>query len=236
MPAMTMPLPVEPLSDLDDVQVGDEIQAQLKVTAKESHLEELVVTRPAPLEVSLAGGKAELRQAIPVLQPGEEVPDFQYTDQAGKAVRLRDLRGKYVVLTFIYTRCPLPDFCPLMDKKFAAMQQRIRSIPGRSEHVRLVSISFDPEHDTPAILEKHAERVGAQAPLWTFGVASHEELRKVAPSLGLAYAPGEKEIMHSLSTAVIDPEGKLAALFKGKSWEPETLMKEFLPLISNSNK
>ena len=91
-------------------------------------------------------------------------------------MRLSDLRGKVVALTFIYTRCPLPDFCPLMDRKFAELADRIGAVAGRAEHVRLLSVSFDPEHDTPEVLRKHAENLGARPPLWRFAVASHEEL------------------------------------------------------------
>ncbi len=126
-----------------------------------------------------------------MLEPGEPVPDFAMTTQDGKTLRLSDLRGKVVVLTFIYTRCPLPDFCPLMDGKFAELARTVAAVPGRAEQVRLLSVSFDPEHDTPEVLAKHAKLRGAKPPLWTFAVASHEELRKVAAPLGLTYGPRE---------------------------------------------
>ena len=149
-------------------------------------------------------------------------------------VKLSDLRGKVVVLTFIYTRCPLPDFCPLMDRKFADLAQKINTFPARAQHIRLISLSFDPEHDQPDVLRKHAAIRGAVPPLWTFAVASHDELAKIAAPLGLFYEPGTNEIAHNLSTAVIDPHGKLARLDVGTQrnrWETTDLLKSIYSLL-----
>jgi protein SCO1/2 len=101
----------------------------------------------------------------------------------------------------------------------------------------MISLSFDPEHDTPEVLAKHARTQGAHPPLWTFAVASHDELAKVAPALGLSYGPTSKEIVHNLSTAVIGPDGKLVALLVGapaRSWTPPELLKVIYPLIKSA--
>ncbi len=146
---------------------------------------------------------------------------------------LSDLRGKVVVLTFIYTRCPLPDFCPLMDRKFAGLAGSIEGVATRADKVRLISLSFDPDHDTPEVLKKHAQIQGARPPLWTFAVATYDELSRIAPRLGLAYGPTGNEIAHNLSTAVIDSEGKLADLRVGsasKAWTTADLLKVIIPL------
>jgi protein SCO1/2 len=236
MPAMTMPLRVLDAAALEDVQVGDRIEATLRVDPGKSALVDLVVTQPATMELSTAGGTLELRPKPPQLEPGEEVPDFQMTLQDGKTASLSSFRGKFVVLTFTYTRCPVPDFCPLIDRKFQELDRIVRRVPARAEAVRLLSVSFDPEHDTPEIIAKHAERVGATPPGWSFAVASHDELRKVAPVLGLGYGPGENEIMHNLRTAVIDPEGRLLVLENGNSWQPEKLIQAFQSLILPARK
>ena len=123
------------------------------------------------------------------------------------------------MLTFVYTRCPLPDFCPLMDRRFGELALRLGRSAGRVGRVRLLSVSFDPEHDTPEVLAEHARRVGAEPPLWTYAVAEHAELRRVAGPLGLTYAPTTDQIRHSLSTAVIAPDGTLALLALGNGWE-----------------
>jgi protein SCO1/2 len=128
-------------------------------------------------------------------------------------------------MTFIYTRCPLPDFCPLMDRKFADLARLLMARPERAEGVRLLSISFDPEHDTPEVLARHARTLDATGPLWTFAVASHEELTRVGPSLGLSYGPTPSQIIHTLSTAVIGPDGRLIRLEEGNRWRPEDLFR-----------
>jgi protein SCO1/2 len=250
MSAMTMPFTLKEKERevFDDLRVGDEVEGLLRVTysgdvVQDYELVNLVVTKPAlgpaptggsSLTLSLRGGTPQLGPAPRRLEPGEMVPDFAMTTQDGQAVSLAGLRGKVVVLTFIYTRCPLPDFCPLMDRKFAALAAAIEAFPERAAHVRLISLSFDPEHDTPDILTKHAATQGAHPPLWTFAVANHEELAKVAPSLGLVYGPMRGEIMHNLSTAIIGPDGKLAALLVGpaaRSWTPPDALKVIYPML-----
>jgi protein SCO1/2 len=151
-------------------------------------------------------------------------------------LRLSDLRGKVVALTFIYTRCPLPDFCPAMDAKFADLARRLSVVPGRADRVRLLSVSFDPEHDTPTVLAAHAGRRGAAPPLWTFAVASHEELGRVAGPLGLTVAPGSREISHNLRTAVIGPDGRLVRLEAGRGWDVPEVLRTVTDSISASPK
>jgi protein SCO1/2 len=158
------------------------------------------------------------------------------TTQDGSTLSLSDLRGKVVVLTFVYTRCPLPNFCPAMDQKFAQLFNMIKGVPQRADHVRLLSVSFDPEHDTPEALARHARLRGARPPLWTFAVASHAELSKVAPAVGLMYGPTPNEIMHNLTTSVIAPDGTLALRESGNAWKPEDLFKTVVGLLRSRSR
>lgn len=231
MPAMTMPFRVKDPAELDAVRPGDEVEATLHVTDTDTVLTELVVTRPAPMVLDLTEGKATLKPKPALLEPGETVPDFSVTTQDGKPLRLSELRGKVVVLTFIYTRCPLPEFCPLIDRKFAQLASKLSTVRSWSKDVRLLSVSFDPEHDTPEVLSRHARNQGASPPLWRFAVATHAELQKVAPALGLMYGPGQNEIVHSLSTAIIDQEGRLVRLETGKKWEPGDFFRQIVALL-----
>jgi protein SCO1/2 len=249
MAAMTMPFRIKDKVVLDQLKVGDRVEGKLNVEevdgmVSDYELTDLKVTEkgsevsspPQELVVSLAGGTPTLRVKPKALEVGEEVPDFSMTDQDGKTFKLSDFRGQVVVLTFVYTRCPLPDFCPMMDRKFSELKQRIERTPKRSGRIRLISVSFDPEHDTPEILKKHAALRGASPPLWTYAVASHEELARVAPRLGLVYGPTRDEIVHNLCTAVIDPKGKLARIEIGTSknkWEPFDLLKTIDALITS---
>lgn len=227
MPAMTMPFSLKGQDVLEDLQNGDIVEGTLVVEPSKSRLEGVEITeeaQPPTFSLTMENGQIALREKLPVLEPGDEVPDFSMTTQAGEALALSELRGKTVVLTFIYTRCPLPEYCPLMDKKFADLSRRLALRGGRAEGVRLLSVSFDPEHDTPEILAKHAALVGSKPPLWRFAAASHDELSKVAEPLGLMYAPMTDEIAHSLSTAVIGPDGRLKRLERGNGWTVSDLM------------
>jgi protein SCO1/2 len=218
MAAMTMPFNLKGKPELDELQVGDRIAATLVVGRDATDLEDIVITELA--EPTQSEGAAE---GTKPLEPGAAVPDFAVTTQDGRTLRLSELRGKVVVLTFIYTRCPLPDYCPLMDRRFAELARRVRTLGPAADEIRLLSISFDPEHDTPEVLERHARLVGAAPPLWTFAVADHAELHKVAGALGLAYGPAANEIIHTLSTAVIARDGTLARLLRGRDWTVDDL-------------
>jgi protein SCO1 len=232
MPAMVMNFNPTDRSLLEDVRPGDEVEGtlralySLKGQLDRIDLTELVVSRPAIAEPPPPA------PAKPVLKAGEFVPDFSMTSQDGTPFRLSDLRGHVVVLTFVYTRCPLPEFCPLMDRKFADLAERASRTAERAEQIRLLSVSFDPEHDGPATLTSHAARVGARPPQWQFAVASHDELRKVAEPLGLEYAPLSGQIRHNLSTAVIAEDGTLARLEQGNAWSPSDLFKLIRELVS----
>jgi protein SCO1/2 len=239
---MTMPFHVDSQGLPEDLQEGDQVQGTLKVELENGvvsayQLTNLTVTKPAPaatLVLDVSKSTPALRPKARRLQNGELVPDLALTDQDGKHFRLSDLRGYVVVLTFIYTRCPLPDFCPTMDRKFAELAQSISASGKRAEKIRLLSISFDPEHDTPEILRKHARVRGGMPPLWTFAVASHDELARITEPLGLVYGPGKNEIIHNLCTAVIDSSGKLARLETGtqrNKWSSADLLKTVYSLV-----
>jgi protein SCO1/2 len=245
MAAMTMTFRLKDASALEDVRPGDEVEATLVVVKQggevsDYELNDLVVSRPAPAPaVTIHAGESgpEVSPAAAPLKPGDEVPDFEMTTQDGQKQRLIDLRGHVVALTFIYTRCPLPDFCPRMDRKFSVLADRVSAVPGREEQVRLISLSFDPEHDTPEVLRRHAALLGGRPPLWTFAVASHEELARIARPLGLLYGPGKGEIIHNLTVALIDPEGRLIRSVSGPDaggWEPADLLKSLYSRIPTS--
>ncbi len=236
MAAMTMPFTLKDRSALEDVRPGDEVEGPLRVEfeggrVRDYDLAGLAVTRPAPDAPGPVEGARPAR-----LEAGDEVPDFAMTTQDGATLRLSDLRGEVVALTFIYTRCPLPDFCPALDGKFAELARRISAVPGRAGRVRLLSISFDPEHDTPEALRAHARLRGARPPLWTFAVASHEELAKVAGPLGLEYAPISGQVSHNRCAAVVGPDGRLARLESGRDWTPDDLLKTIYSRIITPRK
>jgi protein SCO1/2 len=219
MPGMTMPFKVKDPALAKGRVAGDLIRATLMVTDDEAWLSSVEKTGWAPLLVR----REPLRPAVSLVEPGEEVPDQALVDQDGQPFRLSSLRGSAVLLTFIYTRCPLPEFCPRMDGYFGAVQRAVKD--GRLKRpVRLLSVSFDPDFDTPAELRAHAARVGADRSVWTLATAPRAEVEAWGARLGLSLIRDDKNpanITHNLRTAVIDPQGRLVRILDGNHWTPD---------------
>jgi len=222
MPAMTMPYKVEDSKILADKQPGDLITATLVVGETEAHLSKIDKTGHAPIENT---GGPEIT-ASQILKPGDPVPDTALVDENNTARPLTSLKGHRVALTFMYTRCPQPDFCPLMDRNFAAIQNEVKKTPGLGD-VRLVSVSFDPANDTPAVLKTHARDLKADPAVWHFVTARPEDIKGFDAKFGVTAEPSDESraiLTHNLSTAVIDADGKLVKIRPGNMWTPADLI------------
>jgi protein SCO1 len=222
MPAMTMPYKVEDAKLLAGKQPGDLITATLVVGETEAHLSKIDKTGHAPVED--ASGPAIT--ASQILKPGEPVPDTKLVDENNAPRPLTSLKGHRVALTFMYTTCPQPDFCPLMDRNFAAVQNEIKKTPALAD-VRLVSVSFDPAHDTPAILKTHAKALQTDPAVWYFVTASTDDIKGFAAKFGVIAEPSDESpaiLTHNLSTAVIDADGRLVKIRPGNMWTPTDLI------------
>jgi protein SCO1/2 len=220
MPAMTMPFHVAPKEDVSKLVAGTRVNFDLRVSKSESIARHLKVRAAPRLEVD---GKA-----IPVETPpnkvalGAPIPDFALTDQANRSVRLSDFRGRVVAIDFIYTRCPLPDVCPRLSANFAYLAKRLIA-PGAGRDLELLSITIDPQFDTPAALTEYARRYGADGESWRFLTGSLDQIREVAGMFGLVYWAEEGSITHSAATAVISRDGRLAAVIEGAGYRAEQL-------------
>ena len=222
MPAMTMPYKVNDTALLEGKKPGDLIEATLVVEEVNAYLSAITTTGHAPIKNPGAGPAIT---DADILDSGEQVPDTPLVDQTGKVRPLTSWGGHRVAVTFIYTRCPLPDFCPLMDKHFGAIQQEIRKNPALAD-VRLVSITLDPEFDTPAVLHKHAAAVGADPAVWSMLTGTREDVLAVAKRFGILTEPGEAAgvVVHNLRTAVIDAQGRVVVMHSGNMWTPTDLV------------
>jgi protein SCO1/2 len=221
MPAMTMPLFVKEDSLLNGLTAGENVQFELSVTENDSwisHIDKISAEPSSEVARGLPDAAQAKASETERIQTGEIVPDFGLIDQNGRAIRLSEFRGRAVVLTFIYTRCPLPNFCPLMSKNFAELEQRLRKeFPNKFQ---LLSVSMDPEFDRPAILKKYAERFEANEKDWNFATGDAEQIQFVASLMGLYYAKENGLISHDLRTALIGPDGRLVHLWKSNVWTP----------------
>jgi len=223
MDAMTMPYPVPDTAALASLAAGDEITADVVVTASAAHLENIVVTKKG------APGASPAHAAMHEPQPGERVPDFTLLNQDGKQIRLSSFRGHVLLVTFIYTRCPFPNYCPLVSKDFAQVYAATRDDPALRSEIRLLSVSFDPQHDTPAVLKNYAATFrqitgGSPFDRWEFATAPPAELKKMADFFGLYYDAENGVIIHSMSTSVISPQGTIYEWYGDNDWSPADLI------------
>ncbi|MFL6214844.1 MAG: copper-binding protein [Blastocatellia bacterium] len=230
MDAMTMPFKPKDRWVLDQAQPGNRIQATLVVDGLRSWLEDVVLMQDAPDNAAATTSAAEP-------QAGAEVPDFALTNQDGKRIALHDYHGHALVLTFIYTRCPLPDYCPLMTNNFAEIVREIRSDAALYNQTRLFSVTVDPEYDTPAVLREYGakytgESGAAALSHWQFATGKPDEIKQVAAWFGLQYWPEGGQIVHSLRTAVIAPDGKLVKIYRGNDWRPAEIVADLRALKS----
>jgi protein SCO1 len=228
MEPMAMSYKVKPASTLSQLAPGDSIAAEVVVIEPENRdaeqeywLENVKVTAHAKNPPAKGPTSFHMPEA------GEQVPDFALTNQDGKHISLDQYRGKVLVVTFIYTRCPFPDFCPRMSSNFDAIYKQL----GNDGSTHLLSISFDPEHDKPKVLRDYGFSVAhthdaALFRRWEFAVPSQADLPKIADFFALTVQPEGGMITHNLSTAVINPDGKIAKWYHGGDWQVSDLMKD----------
>ena len=222
MMAMTMPFKVKDTTILYRVQPGDTVQGTLAVSRSESWIEKLaVVNKGEVVEPSSAAADSIFRRVYKV---GETMPDFSFVNQEGRRVRLSDYRGKVVAMTFIYTRCPLPDFCIRMSDHFARVQKSLSADRTLAGKWHLMTISFDPKFDTPPVLKNYGKVYTKDLSTWDFVTDSMKTILDIADGLELVTEDDEGGLIaHNLRTAVIDKKGALVEVFRGNEWTPQQL-------------
>jgi protein SCO1 len=225
MQAMTMGFKVKDQWALDVMRPGDRVNAVLVVETEGAYLEQPVITK--------ASGTEPEPSTSTVHEPrvGDKVPDFELLNQAGKRIKLSQFGGNPVLLTFIYSRCPLPDYCIRMSNNFAEVAKELKaSDPKLYSGMRLVSVSIDPAYDRPEVLRKYAKsyagEVDPKLEHWTFATGTPEQVKKIADYFGLSYEQQSGQIIHSLRTAVIARDGKIAFLYEGNDWKPSDAVRD----------
>jgi len=212
MPAMIMPFRVDNPAEMRSLHVGSRVRFELAIEDGRSIARHLEIVGESDLDIPEAKGRKKI---------GEVIPDFAMTDQNAKQFRLSDLRGKTVAVNFIYTRCPLPDVCPRLSANFAVLQRRFRLQMGKE--LVLVSITIDPQFDTPDVLQEYAVRWGAWPVGWRFLTGPDSEIQRVAGYFGLVYWPDEGSLGHNSTTSIIGPDGRLTAIVEGSSFRVDQL-------------
>jgi len=228
MKAMTMAFAVRDAWVFEVVHPGDTIQATLVVSA-DAHLEDISVTQ--------ARTTADLSSTSPMHLPqkGEVVPDFHFVNQDGKPIHLAQFHGQPLLITFIYSRCPLPDYCIRMSNNFAEIAQSLqRNNPAAFARLQMLSISIDPEFDDPKVLrgygKNYAGTVDPGLKHWSFATGKPADIRKAAEYFGLSYESQNGQIIHDLRTALVDADGRIADFYRGNQWTPSDLATQIAAL------
>lgn len=220
MGAMVMPYKLAQPGIASELHPGDHLNARLRISGSTGVIDQINVTAQAKPDY-----KPSKTYNVPVA--GQAVPDFKFLNQSGKTITIDQFRGKALLVTFIYTRCPLPDYCIRMSRNFATIQQQLAADPKLYNKAHLLSISFDPGYDTPKVLRSYGSGYAGSAGFshWDFAVPPAVELDAVDEFFDVGVSPGSNNTLtHSLSTAVIAPDGKIFRWYPNNDWIPSAVV------------
>jgi len=227
MKAMTMEFEVADPHEASSLERGDVLAFRLSVTDTKSWIDQIRKTGHTELPANSAETSATATPGLTSL------PDAALIDQGGRPFHLHDLRGRALAITFFFTRCPLPNFCPLMNRNFEAVQRDLVST-APVDRWRLLSITIDPANDTPEVLAKYAANYQASPERWIFATGAVTDIRQVGAAFGLEFADTGGQINHNLRTVVVDPGGQIQRVFDGNDWQPAELAAEIRRAITGA--
>jgi len=221
MPSMTMPFVARDQKEIANLKTGDAISFRMTVTEKDSWIahvkkirrEDVGVTEPkrTPAVSSESGAR---------LKEGDKMPPFDLTNQNGERISLDTFRGQPFVLTFVFTRCPLPNFCPRMSNNFEELQTAIKGGSGALAETRLLSITLDPDYDSPKVLSDYAAFHHADRKIWSFATGGEKEIDSLTRAFSVYRQNEGGTISHGLATALIDKDGRIDKIWRGNAWTP----------------
>jgi protein SCO1/2 len=225
MPAMTMPFNVRDEALFEHLKPGEAIAFELVVTDDSSWIRDISATDISSLQLPSKTRSIAPAANFSRLVEGDLQPDFQLLDQQGRAITPQTFAGQDLILTFIFTRCPLPDFCPRMSSQFAELEKAVLDDPELRSHVRLLSISIDPEFDKPAVLQDYAAHFSrGEGDLWRFAVGTPEQTERLTHAFSVHTEVAGGTISHGLCTAWIGPDGIVKQLWRGNGWKPQDVL------------
>lgn len=236
MEAMTMPLRVKNTNELAKLQPGDQVFFRMVVTDFEGWIDQVSKTGTAPVSAGTnttttatkpKGAFRRVRDVLP-LNIGDAVPDYPLTNHLGQAISLGQFKGQALALTFIFTRCPFPEFCPRMNNNFQATAKKLAALPNAPTNWHLLSLTFDVEFDTPSVLKGYAARYQADPAHWSFATGAQIEIDALTEQFGLGFAREGTIFNHNLRTVVIDAAGRVQSVLIGNEWKPEELIAELV--------
>lgn len=229
MPAMTMPFEVRNTNELAEIKPGDAVAFRLLVTETEGWIDQLRSLGVSSTKGPPVSSAARVMRDVDPLGIGDRLPEYHFTNQLGRPITTRQFAGQALAVTFLFTRCPYPDFCPRMARQFATAQAELLAKAGGPTNWQLLAISFDPDFDRPAVLKAYAESYQSDPTHWSFATGDLVEVTALGDQLGLEFSRDNTgSITHNLRTAVFDARGRLQKLFQGNQWSGEDLAAELV--------
>jgi protein SCO1 len=234
MPAMTMPFEVKDTNELSGLKPGLPVSFRLNVTDTEGWIDQVRSLGPA---TNTSAGTGAVRQAsgvhvvrdVQLLALGDPLPEYHLTNQFGQPLSTTQFKGQALAITFLFTRCPFPTFCPRMANQFAEAQQKLLANASRPTNWHLLTISFDPEFDTPAVLKAYAQNHQYDPKHWSFATGELTDITAIGDQFGLMFLKDNAgSITHNLRTVVIDANGRVRKVFEGSNWTSDELVSELL--------
>ena len=211
MDAMTMPFDVKTAHELANVRPGDEIEFRLVVTGDDSWIER--VKKTGRTMALVASNAAPLVTTNASVAPRHPLMDYAFTNQLGQPVTLSSFRGQALAITFFFTRCPIPEYCPRLSKNFEEACAELKAMPNAPTNWHLLSVTIDPEFDTPAALRLYAKRYEHDPKHWSFLTGPKDRIVELARESGIAMQPDQGLLTHNFRTLIVDPDGKLQMSF-----------------------
>lgn len=231
MPAMTMPFDVRNTNELAGLTAGDAVTFQMKVTETDGWIEQIkkIAGEGAQTNILPAGATMRIVREVEPLAVGDRLPDYRFTNQLGRPVSLAELRGSAVAITFIFTRCPFPTFCPLMTSNFKSAHDLLLKNPNAPTNWHMLEITIDPEFDTPERLRGHAAMLKVDSTRWSFLTGTLIDVTALSEQFGLQFTrePGGG-ISHNLRTVVVDASGRVQKIIPENKWTPQELVEELV--------
>lgn len=232
MPAMMMPFRTPDTAAVARLSPGDPIAFTFHVTRDSAWITD-IRRLPPGTRLNLDAGPRPTLHGLPLLQEGDPLPDATLLTQDSLHLRLSDLRGRALLLTFIYTRCPVPDFCPLMSRRFQQLQEPLKARFG--DRTRLLTISFDPAYDTPSVLRRYAQQYTDDTRHWIFATGDTTTIRRLATQFGVHYEAAAGEIIHNLTTALVAPDGRIGRIWRGNRWTTDEVLAAVAEVLADTS-
>jgi protein SCO1/2 len=228
MPAMTMPFDLKDANELAGLKPEQPISFRLTVTDTDGWVDQIKALGPPQVTETNAAAPSAVRVVRP-LNIGEQLPEFHLTNELGQPITATQFKGQALAITFLFTRCPFPTFCPRLANDFADTQDKLLGLQGGPTNWRLLTISFDPEFDRPAVLKSYALAHHYDPAHSTFATGDLGEITSMGDLFGLAFwHDSTGSITHNMRTVVIDANGRLQKVFEGKDWTSAELAAEIV--------